>query len=441
MRKAVYLLPAFLLVASASAFAQKVDTSKDRTETVKVTVSGTWDLDFIFKSRELAQWRGEASGSTTEFSPETWIRLDVELSDKVSAVMELGLTALRDIGDDTVVPTFGQLYAQLADIFSEGVTLKLGQVWTDFDIRGRGSSIVFDSFWSEALSLSQSPDGRSAADYGMSAGAVLNYMRENITLQVFLLPKINDTIGSDPSPATTDDFAYGVNFFYNLDTLSKGSRVGAHFSSMGTAGADTAVMTLGVAADLYFMTDNALEVFAEVYFQFGDAGSVAGSTIDAAGMAFQVGAKYNFTGDMKPWIELKLTFLSGDDEADDENESFISREHQRDLMILEDEVFGVDWDTNYFAIKILGGLGFMPQGGVNKLWLNVAIGIATANEDVGTEDGLGNEVDVKLTYNYSKAVNLDTGIAFLFGSDIMEQTIVENDDSAMLFWVGGNARW
>ncbi len=448
MKKAVLFVPALLLALAATAFAQNVDKGKDRAETVKITVSGSWDLDFIYRERALKQFRGGGlQDDESEFAPSTWIRLDVELTDKVSAVMEIGLDALANLGNQGINPEFGQLYAQLAEAFDPAITIRFGQIWVDFDIRGKGSSIVLDSFWSENISLSQSADGRSVADYGFSAGATVEYKRDAISLMVALLPKIND--GSDPSAPSDDESIYAIMFTYNLDSVGKGSRIGLMFSSFGTAGNETGILTVGGGADIHGLIDG-LELALEVFFQFGDAGSAGApvGTIDAGGLAFQFAARYTFSMDSKPWVELKITWLSGDDTADDENENFISREHVRDLMIIEDEVFGVDWDTNMMAIKLMGGISFSVGSTPNNLHLGLVVGICTANEDVGpvatAEDGIGNEVDLKVTWNYSKAVNVNVGLAFLFGSDIMELAgapLSAQEDSTWLFTVGADAKW
>ncbi|MBI2930511.1 MAG: hypothetical protein HYY16_02575 [Planctomycetes bacterium] len=471
------MLPAFALAIAATAFAQApVTAQKDKAETVKITLGGTGDVDFIHRNAAISDWRTATLGDnddTATIAPNIWTRLDVELADKVSGVGEMGLDPLNNptLGSDVRTPTFGQLYLQLAEAFDPNVTVRLGQVWTEFDVRGRGGSIILDSFWSEAIdtttaagftSIDQINDGRSLAfDYGFSAGAVVDYKRDNLSVQLALLPRKNDGAGNT-HPGDVESI-YAAMVFINLDTVGPGSRAGILLSSFGVPGNETVVYTLGGGVDLHGMVEN-LEMYAEIYAQFGDGGvfdpvppSTEGpGTVDMGGFAWQAGAHYTFVADVKPWVEGKFTWLSGDDDTNDtDNDAFVSYEHQRDLLILEDEVFGVDWDSNYFAIKVLGGVSFTTGGGIpNNLQVSGAFGMARANEDLqlGTppsgEDALGNEVDVKVKWLYSKAVNMTAGMAFLFGSDIMEGQTDDaagnpgaKDDSGWLFTIGSDVTW
>src|SRR5439155_1939991 len=88
-----------LCLTALSAAAQKkpVMTSKSNSDTVKVTVNGDVVLDYVWRGREIAEFvvpagfgGGPGSHSVNEFEGYAAIRLNADLSDKVSAMIEIG---------------------------------------------------------------------------------------------------------------------------------------------------------------------------------------------------------------------------------------------------------------------------------------------------------------------------------------------------------------
>jgi len=112
---------------------------------------------------------------------------------------------------------------------------------------------------------------------------------------------------------------------------------------------------------------------------------------------------------------------------------------------------GLDWDSNYFAIKFSGGLAFSVGGGKNNIELSAILGICRTMEDVdfggGTEeDALGTEFDARMRWHITKQASLNAAVGFLFGSNIMEEEMGgsandESDDSCMMYTVGADLRF
>src|ERR1051325_434904 len=100
MRKiGLAVTPVFTLALALAAMAQdgqSIMTSKERPDTVKVTVTGNVVLDYVWRSPEITAFtEGFTTGGATsdgENTFEGWlgVRMDVEMSDKVSAVVEFG---------------------------------------------------------------------------------------------------------------------------------------------------------------------------------------------------------------------------------------------------------------------------------------------------------------------------------------------------------------
>ncbi|MFN3485024.1 MAG: hypothetical protein ACK44W_06030, partial [Planctomycetota bacterium] len=222
-------------------------------------------------------------------------------------------------------------------------------------------------------------------------------------------------------------------------------------SSFGDSGAisgsDTSVFTLGGGVTLRNLVPN-LELYGEIYFQFGNAGTTVTTGLDAAGIAFQIGAHYQLEGDLAPWVAANITWISGDGDdspTDDEVGNFLSYENVNDLAILEDMYLGFDWDTNYVAIKVSGGVTLSVAGGKDNLELSAIVGFCRAHEDVqfasGGEDALGNEIDVKARWILNKQAAITALFAYLAGSDVLEESMggssnPDSEDNAMLYTLG-----
>jgi hypothetical protein len=207
------------------------------------------------------------------------------------------------------------------------------------------------------------------------------------------------------------------------------------------------VVTLGFGG--VYNGIESLELFAEVYFQFGDVGEIGTEELDAGGMAFRLGGMWTAQGGTFS-AGAMLDFISGDDDTgtDDSVDSFISYEAVNDLLILEDQYFGFDWDRNVMVFKFLFEMPLQIKQ-KNDLVLSAILGIARTNEDVqfaSGEDALGNELDIRARWNVTKQAGLQAAIGLLFGSDIMEEEIGgsaadESDDSAILWTLGADLRF
>lgn len=460
------MAPAFVLALALSAAAQEkpITTRKDTTDTVKVNVSGNVVMDYIWRSQEIAFFTdgfttGLGSDSENTFEGEIGVRIDVEMSDKVSVVVELGrervdggLNTFGDAGAEAIV--LRELRVVIGDFLQPGLQLQVGIPDWEFNVRGKGGAFAFGPRKSESILENVSTVADGAAAMGDRAvdpneldpvGFVFKYVREQLQIDVVLLPAVIE--GGNPSG---DEALYAVDLLYSLD--NKGSRVGGILSISTGPGHETAVFTFGGGA--VWNGIESFELFAELYFQFGDAGqNAAGDTIDAGGFAFRLGGMWTAQGGTFS-VGAMLDFISGDDDTtatDDTVDAFISYENVNDLLILEDQYFGLDWDTNIFAIKFLFEMPFQIKA-KNDLVLSAILGIARTNEDVefggavGGESALGNELDVRARWSITKQAGLQGAIGLLFGSDVMEESMggsgnSDSDDSAILYTLGADLRF
>ena len=486
------LIPVFILALALSAAAQEkpITTLKDRPETVKITVSGDIVLDYVYRSGEVTAFTdsissdpGDPDGENT-FEGSFGVRFNVELSDKVNAVIEIGKervdagAILQFAGDNQVIwedIVIREAHLNVQEFLMPELSFQVGIPTWSFDVRGKGSPFAFGPRYSQSFARNVSPIEDDENTLGYRAGnpeeldpmgAILSYKRDALQLDLVFLPMVIE------GGAVSDDEAlYAVDLWYNLDMLGKDSRIGAILavSSFGDiavpvgdhSGSNTAVFTLGGGAVIKPEAVPGLEIYGEVYFQFGTAGKIdvdgggplEEEDLDAGGFAFQVGAQYSLGGDLNPWVGANITMVTGDGDDGDDTEvnSFLSYENVGDLLIIENMYFGYDWDTNYFALKFSGGLALSLGGQRNNLELSAILGICKTMEDVdcgpvgSTEDNLGTEFDARLKWAITKQASLSAAVAFLFGSDVLEQTLDvagdEEEDSAMLYTLGADLKF
>jgi hypothetical protein len=500
-----------LCLASASALAQgdkPLTTSGERDGTLKVTVTGDVALDFVYRSRELTgftdsmnQRTGPPPQDSSTSEPESTfegfasMRIALELSDKVAGVVEFGTRRLEDgtinrWGENSAAEQIQlrEAHVTLSECLTPAMKVQLGISTWSFDARGRGEAFAFDPRHSQTITRNFDSIGgvptagtnliniRETAEARLEeagfpdelqpVGATLTYSQDNWMIDVVLLPGVIE--GGRPN---ADEALYAVDFWYTLDSMGKGSRVGviaalSSFATNNNGGAAFAsatpeeharVWTVGAGGVLKFM-DGALEVYAEGYFQSGKAGEAATEDVDAAGRAFQIGVEYNHVvGNPMPIrVGANFTLISGDDDTapDDEANRFGAYENVNDLLIIESMYYGFDWDSNYQAFKFNAGTAFSVAGGKDNLEVDLVVGITEAAEEVGTatvnEDKLGNEVDLKVRWHLSKQASLWLAGGWLFGSDILELgmnggaspgTNPQAEDSAYLYVMGLNLRF
>jgi hypothetical protein len=482
MKKFTFVaIPGFVLALALSAMAQEkpITTNKEMKDTLKASVSGAVVLDYVWRSQEMtgftASFSGGPAASDAEntFEGHLAIRMDVDLNDKVAAVVEFGTKrvdggAILNWGNATAnVIQLREARVVITDFLTQGLKFGVGLTDWSFDVRGKGQAFAFDPRHSQSFARNLSTNADPAGALGARAGAPEelesvgfwgSWSNQQVQLDVVLLPA-----ALEGGSVGNDEALYAIDFWYHLDSVGKGSKIGAILAAVAYGPfTSTSVFTFGVGADLR-MLDGNLELFAEVYFQFGDAGTNdgggpiipgvvnAGDTAKAKGIAFNLGAQYTIPNN-PIWFGGTITYLSGDKDttADKDVNNFLSYENVNDLMILEDMYLGFDWDTNYMAFKINGGFALSVGAGKENLRLSLMIGIARTNKDVqfavangGTTKKLGNELDLKAEWILTKQASLNFGVGFLFGSEVLENSMdtagavaSKSEKNAILYTLG-----
>jgi hypothetical protein len=502
IRTALFAFGTFLaLSAVAQAQEKQVTTSKGNTDTARVFVSGNQTTDYVQRDKAITAFTdsisnptggGNPTGSRSEntFEGETGIRFTAELTNKVTAVVEVGTRRIDGSPDpvtgDGGMNRFGEGEALTIKLKEAnlvvpipalaGLQAQLGITTWKFNPRGKGGSLAFDPRNSQTVTRNLDSDDApfnrrddgvnrfaeaAFAEFAQPVGAVITYQDGPLLLDLVLLPTMNDEGGA---PAD-DDQLYALDGLLNLDALGlpEGSRVGlivaltcvrtdaADFITPGGDEGRTRMLTLGGGTSVKVL--ESLEASFEGYAQAGKAGELLnGQRVAAGGHAVRLGVEWHHVvaNPMPIWAGISFTHISGEKdgaaEATNRKASrFSAYESVNDLMIIEDPYFGFDWDSNYQATKISGGISTTVVN-ENDLDLMAIIGITRAVNRVnvptgGTENKLGNEVDIRATWHITKQFGLKLSLAYLWGSTLLEKSMggagnPNASDSAFLFVLG-----
>jgi hypothetical protein len=532
MSKVGLTLLGLLLAVSMTTFAdaQNVATGGKPENATKITISGEVDL--------ISYWRDEAINEIIEnefrrdvpdgILGDDWdyegdsatvlyyrLRFDVELADKVAAVVEFENRPLRSqnftntgheahaavFGDQTqggFDVNLGEAYIQASEFLWQPLTLKAGIQNLCYDLRKNGRPFFIDLRNAELAFISPLQEsfygmfypatgmGNSWAttnnngyfrDQNREAGGwKLTYAEGAVTLDMFWMT-VFETLstfgpGSNSSANHVDEALFGVNFDYALD---ENSLLRTVFAIISNDSWNNRVYTIGAGIDYYVLPE--LELYGELYYQWGKYGEWVGNGGLAIGAsdpeddiphrswAGIFGGKYTFQDvAVKPWIDLSFTYLDGDEcemegngsatanvnHKPETNNDFVSYENNNATLILENSILGLDIDSNYWKVQVEAGITFDLM---NEADTNLSVLYAYAklvNEpkrvnrdsddptgntgaDWDLDDKLGQEVDIRCSWAYSKSLTFALNLGWLWNADFFER-----DDAAGAPFVGAN---
>lgn len=409
-------------------------------------------------------------------SPKLDLRITASLPERASALVEL---ATPRIDGGAIVNTFGtgatggatddsgielgvrQACVRIERLFGQGVDGTFGLQGMTFDLRGRGHPLLFgfraggaESAWAESGGAA-GPLG-TFRDEARTGGLRADWRSAKVDFSMFHLSV------ADTGSIRANEYVTGADLMWDVDADGKTVVEGALALLSGTGGAAAGLLAAGTGAsatagsgseiwvfggglhaDGVFGHVPAITLYAQAYFNAGTYGTgnggvpgAAAGTIDAGGMMWDVGADYRFEGSWKPTLGLEVLTVSGNElEAagvnDDEYEGFVGYEDNDDLVLLEDNEFGIDVDQNYQVIKFRGSIrgDLFPAAVKDGFALELVVGFATLVEEVVHKttgslnvDDLGTEIDIKASQALSKQVRVYTAVGWLTGADVIEDS-------------------
>jgi hypothetical protein len=387
-------------------------------------------------------------------SPKMLLGLKANLADKASLVAELYVPRIGSLflGPSNYFGGFGidgsggvdigvrQAYVKIEDALVQDLAITFGLQDLVFDVVGQGNpllialgdaeyaGILADEAWQGTTYIESRPGGLRA-DYKLGAAGSLSAYHMVVGLNN--LEDMEAITGVQGQYKVTEKTS--VEGMINLMNLG-----------FGVDGKKSEVWLLGIGAASNGEFVDGLNLWAQVGFNFGTVETIGADEVDAAGLMFDIGASYQLDMAMKPKFGVEYLYVSGDKDetgADDKYEGFISYEDNDDLIVLEDNEFGFDTDENYSVIKLRASITTDVAGPVkDNFTLELVLGIAKMVEEIGNEDGLGTEIDIKASWAASKNLTVYGGFGFLVGSDVLETQVsgFEEYDSAFTYFVGTN---
>ncbi|MFH1680027.1 MAG: alginate export family protein [Candidatus Eisenbacteria bacterium] len=476
----------FLAGSAGLAVAGSVNSGDDESSAQTITISGSIELTGYVRTEEIneildgAGWAftggvgpvadsSDFAAGDAGWTAQVKVRFDIGLAEKVSAVIELGN---RDLGGNGHVAnasffgsapaaqfvTFLKGYIRVDEFLYQQLSFQLG--WQDFhlSLRGDGNSFLVDLTESELAFMSSMQENYAGRVYGYGqntappflfsrekdnhvGGFRLTYNDQDQLYVDFFAFNIREDDAVTAGTDHEDELFYGINVDYNLDTAGdRRSLVNAIFAMFSNDQNANRVYSIGAGIDYWW---EQLELFGEIHGQFGDYAALNsaetsvfgtailnGKRIDQKAYGGYVGGRYEFESEWKPYLELSFWYLTGDDgQRDDDNEDFVSYENVNDAMIIEGSLLGLDVDSNYWALKLKGGITTSLDK-PEDFDVAVFYGHFQTTEDVdraGTftndvahsniDQNLGDEIDLAATWRYSESLTFELKAGFLFNGD------------------------
>lgn len=378
-----------------------------------------------------------------------------------------------------------QVYVQMNDFLSQGLNWKFGLQSLSYDAIRKGQPLAIgfrangaESAWAESAPVT-GPLG-TFRDEVRPGGLVINWHTEGLDVDLFHM--LISSIGS----VSSDEMLTGAHMTWSADKDMKTRVEGLVALASGTGGANAGLLTrtdstpadpvtsghdaevwilgFGVAFDDVMGHVPGLSLWGQGYFNTGTYGSGNGGVgggatkdIDASGMAYDIGAQYTFDVSWKPTFGLEYLFVGGNDPsaagtADTDYEGFVGYEDNDELAIIEDNEFGLDVDQNYRVLKVRSSVtgNLFSSSMQDSFSAELLVGFAWLDEDIAnkttgalTVNSLGTEVDLKVRQALSKQVSVYATMAWLFGSEVIEDSaaIASNDDMVFTWFIGTDVRF
>jgi hypothetical protein len=440
----VFVIGAFNVVNAGN-----VTTEPTATSAKQIKLSGEIETPMVSRDKGIDSILDGVAGPAhqdgdTIWSPLIILNVGIDVGDKITSLIQLqnrrlntgiGTAANVDfMGGDNIDPAVKQAYLKLEKFISQDLTVTYGLQNLKFTLRegdgaffldtGNASSNIVNGLLTEpnagGVWAGRSKDTGEFGGFRFDYGSLKNSNYQGV---LFIGKTAETATGIDQ--LHNDNQLNGAIVWYKLDDDKVFNGL---ITQMLNPKMDANIQTIGVGANYAGAVPN-LGLFGEFYSQSGDATK----TVKQSATAFRVGGHYDIQHTLKPYVELAYWFLSGGGSAS-KNENFLSLENVKSTMILEDDVFGLDLDSNYTAIKAEAGIttkvDIEKDGAPEELKVKLLIGQFALTDQpfgkTGVSDKLGTEVDLVGTLQLNPSVGLTLGYATLSGGKFFTDPLTYN---------------
>ena len=385
MRKLLVLLSAIVLVVVFTVPATALESQ----------FGGYWRTRMFSHTN----FSGDDTESADQMAVDTRTRLyyTAKFSDNLKFVNKFEMDAVWGGDEDPTKPHD----SQYGDIGTDGVRIEVKNSYADFNLGALNFKVGAHAAWL----------GRGFWYDDDHTGITASYKTDAMTTTFYWIKGVEGGKGPDANDDDVDYYVVAPSFKVGIGAVKPWL---AYEVSKAT---DLAAYDIGVDADLKF---GAVAVWFSGIMQGGD-----GATDYAReGQLLAVGFKMPMG---TVGIHGSVNYATGDDPATaDANEGFVALSP----YWVHAEILGPGVTDNAISNNSPGfactnsttfnvGVSLAPM---DKLKLSIDVWDATLNEEVGGEDKLGTEVDVKATYKLVDNMNLDVVYAYLSAGDATGDT-------------------
>ncbi len=417
--------------------------SENQRNTQYITFSGFVGAGYIYRD-ELFSTDALGDKSThldgDFFDLRTALRMNVKLSNGIEAMFELqnesreGILHHTSLGNLYITnrqsPSewewhFERAYLQVGNFLVDGLSFQAGVIPYKYALRSDGGAFFLN------LSEAESPFATRADTHAI--GIVATYQpKEEVEFYIdgFYL------VTSETGFSRKDETVFGLNFdldmtkkIYNEDGSTDTLPRVFNLLLAGIQGDNKMpIWTIGIGANYSWSDDPKVyivESYGELLFQFGEYEATSkepfGHTQDQDHLALggYVGTKFTYQkSEWMPFFDISFWYISGDDgdSKRKENHDLVTYEDIDSTIILEDNDYGMDIDSNYWAIKFKTGVSLKP---ITKEEMRFEVLYTHARAlDVGKgkSKAMGDELDFRLTWEYTSDLTFSIVAGFLFNS-------------------------
>lgn len=407
------------------------------------------ELPGAYRSRAITRVLDRDSSEDAEafLAPRFTIRAEARLPKSAQVVVEIENARLRsDLFDsDTwgtranrVVPgradefraLLEQAYLRVDNLFWDQLSVKIGLQDFALSLRGPGDSFFADLQDSEFALVSpvaeavipgslygmREPDGTTPAAAGIfrdrsdAGGARVTW---NVAKKSLLFVDAFFFTTLEGGVRHADERFYGINADLLIPlTEERPSLVNVIFTGIENDRTGSHIWTAGLGLDFAPMTPENLDIYLELYGQWGRYADTPDHGIHQRAFAGRVGAKIPLPLPLKPTLEGSVWLLSGDRGSSDghTNHDFVSYENINEALVVEDALYGLDIDSNYFSprlkatatAKVLNpdDLHFELLYAWFRFYREPDHGGGPARRNPGRN--LGHEVDLRVKFDFSE---------------------------------------
>ncbi len=446
-----------------SVYDSPVGLNEDR-GTVQIVLSGALGFRYIFREDLFADavLGNQSNGLDGDFfDPQIILNLEIQLAKNVSGVIELhnesrvnqlirtSLGTLhitnRSDEDDNFQFEFEKAYIRVDNFLLDNLTLKAGIIPQSYSLRANGEAFFLD------LGEAESPFGEIE---DTNARGIHFSFQPTKALELYVDGFYFTT--SETGFNRQDESIAGLNFDLYLSKTVKGDdgsthELGRFFNLILAAisgDSNQPIWSVGFGVD-YFLSDAPenylIELYAESLFQVGQFGrkgrapNFANRNQSHLAFGGYAGARYSYeASEWKPFVDVSFWYISGDDDDPNssKNRDLVTYENIDSTLIVEENDYGFDIDSNYWAVKFKSGISLEPLFD-EQVKLEVLYAHFEAVDEAGGKSGrIGDEVDLRVIWEYSPDLTFSLAAGLLFNSkflkEVFDEVGVDGDQNVFL---------